>query len=80
MKTAFSTGSVRARDHRAFWREEASKLYVAHEFSTRVGREFHGKIGIGTLGNIALASFECDECLVMRTPGSLKSAEDDDVL
>jgi len=80
MKTAFSTESVHARDRLAFWREEASKLYVAHEFSTRVGRKFHGKIGIGTLGNIALASFECDECLVTRTAGSLKSADDDDML
>jgi AraC family transcriptional regulator, positive regulator of tynA and feaB len=80
MKTAFTTQSVHARDRLAFWREEASKLYVTHEFSTRVGRKFHGKIAIGTLGNIGLASFECDECLVMRTSGSLKSAEDDDVL
>jgi AraC family transcriptional regulator, positive regulator of tynA and feaB len=80
MKTAFSTKSVHARDRLAFWREEASKLYVAHEFSTRVGRKFHGEIGVGTLGNVALASFECDECLVLRTPGSLKKAEDDDIL
>jgi AraC family transcriptional regulator, positive regulator of tynA and feaB len=80
MKTAFSTETVHARDRLAFWREEASKLYVAHEFSTRAGRKFHGKIGVGTLGNVPLASFECDECVVIRTQGSLKGADDDDVL
>jgi AraC family transcriptional regulator, positive regulator of tynA and feaB len=80
MKPAFSTKTVHARDRLAFWREEASKLYVTHEFSTRVGRNFQGTIGIGSLGNVALASFECDECEVMRTLESLKSADDDDVL
>jgi len=80
MKPAFSTKTVHARDRLAFWREEASKLYVTHEFSTRVGRDFQGTIEIGNLGNVALASFECDECQVMRTLESLKSADDDDVL
>ena len=80
MKPAFSTKSVHARDRLAFWREEASKLYVAHEFSTPVGRKFHGEISVASLGNLDLAAFECDECLVERTPRCLKGANDDDVL
>ncbi len=80
MKTAFSTASVHARDRLAFWREEASKVYVAHEFSTRVGRNFHGEIRVASLGSMGLAAFECDECVVERTPRCLKGANDDDVL
>jgi len=80
MKTAFSTARVHARDRLAYWREEASRIYVAHEFNTRVGRSFNGEISVASLGSINLAGFECDECLVERTPHCLKSADDDDVL
>jgi AraC family transcriptional regulator, positive regulator of tynA and feaB len=80
MKTAFSTTRVHARDRLAYWREEASKVYVAHDFSTRVGRGFHGEIGVASLGSVDLASFECDECLVERTQQRLAGANDDDVL
>jgi AraC family transcriptional regulator, positive regulator of tynA and feaB len=71
MKTAFSTARVHARDRLAYWREEASRIYVAHEFNTPVGRSFNGEISVATLGSINLAAFMCDECLV---------ADDDDVL
>ena len=60
MKTAFSTTRVHARDRLAYWREEASKVYVAHDFSTRVGRGFHGEIRVASLGSVDLAAFECD--------------------
>ncbi len=80
MKTAFSTARVHARDRLAYWREEASRIYVAHEFSTPVGRSFNGEISVATLGSINLAAFMCDECLVERTTRCLKSAADDDVL
>ena len=80
MKTAFSTTSVHARDRLAYWREEASKVYVAHDFSTRVGRGFHGEIRVASLGSVDLAAFECDECLVERTQQRLAGANDDDVL
>jgi AraC family transcriptional regulator, positive regulator of tynA and feaB len=80
MKTAFSTNSVHARDRLAYWREVASKAYLAHDFSTRVGRGFHGEIRVATLGSVDLAAFECDECLVERTQQRLAGANDDDVL
>ncbi len=80
MKTAFSTARVHARDRLAYWREEASKVYVAHDFSTRVGRGFHGEISVASLGVLDLASFECDECLVERTQQRLAGANDDDML
>jgi AraC family transcriptional regulator, positive regulator of tynA and feaB len=79
MKTAFSTKSVHARDRLAYWREEASKAYVAHDFSTRVGRGFRGEIRVATLSSVDLASIECDECLVERTQ-QRAGANDDDVL
>ena len=80
MKTAFSTARVHIRDRLAYWREEASRIYVAHEFNTRIGRSFNGEISVASLGSINLAAFKCDECLVERTPRCLKGADDDDVL
>lgn len=80
MKTAFSTTRVHARDKLAYWREEASRIYVAHEFNTRVGRGFNGEISVASLGSVNIAAFECDECLVERTQRCLKGANDDDVL
>jgi AraC-binding-like domain len=80
MKTAFSTARVHARDRLAYWREEASRIYVAHEFNTRVGRNFNGEISVASLGSVNIAAFECDECLVERTQRCLKGANDDDVL
>jgi AraC family transcriptional regulator, positive regulator of tynA and feaB len=80
MKTAFSTTSVHARDRLAYWREEATKVYVRHEFSTPVGRNFHGEIRVASLGSFDLAAFECDESKVVRTPQCLRGANDDDIL
>ena len=56
MKTAFSTTNVHARDRLSYWREEATKVYVAHEFSTPVGCNFNGEIAVASLGKVDLAA------------------------
>ncbi len=80
LKVVFDTSQVHERDRLAYWRDEAAKAYVAHEFSTSVGRGFNGKIRAGAIGGLGLAHFSCDECAVRRTPACLKSAIDDDIL
>jgi AraC family transcriptional regulator, positive regulator of tynA and feaB len=80
LKVVFATSRVHARDRLAYWREEAGKAYVAHEFSTSMGRAFQGIIRAGTLGTLELALFSCDQCAVDRTVGCLKSAYDDELL
>jgi AraC family transcriptional regulator, positive regulator of tynA and feaB len=80
LKVVFATSRVHARDRLAYWREEASKAYVAHEFSTSAGRGFNGEIRAGSLGALQLAHFSCDACLVHRTASCLKGAADDDIL
>jgi hypothetical protein len=40
MKLLFSTAAVHPRDRLAYWREEATKAFVRHEFSTKRGRNF----------------------------------------
>lgn len=80
MKLLFSTKSVHPRDRLAYWREEASKVFVRHEFSTTVGRNFHGEISVASLGGIDLATMAGDPCTVTRTAHCLKSATDDDFI
>lgn len=80
MKVIFSTNTVHARDRLEYWREEASKAYVAHEFNSEVGRSFQGKIHAGALGPLQLAVFHCDPCRVERTARCLKRADDDGVI
>ena len=80
MKLLFSTSRVHPRDRLAYWREEATKAFVGHEFSTQVGRNFSGKISAGSLGKLDIAAFESDPCLVARTERCLRSATDDDLL
>jgi AraC family transcriptional activator of tynA and feaB len=80
LKVVFDTSRVHERDRLAYWRDEAAKAYVAHEFSTSVGRGFNGKIRAGAIGGLELAHFSCDECAVRRTTTCLKSATDDDIL
>ena len=80
MKVMFSTNTVHARDRLEYWREEASKAYVAHEFNSEVGRSFQGKIHAGALGPLQLAVFHCDPCRVERTARCLKRADDDGVI
>jgi hypothetical protein len=36
MQTIFSTGKVHPRDRLTYWRDEASKSYVEHDFSSSV--------------------------------------------
>jgi AraC-like DNA-binding protein len=80
MQLLFSTDNVHPRDRLAYWREEATKAFVAHEFTSHTGRDFNGKISAGMLGQIPIALFEGDPCLVARTRACLKSAADDDLL
>jgi AraC family transcriptional activator of tynA and feaB len=80
MKLAFSTKTVHPRDRLAYWRDEASKVVVSHEFSTSVGRNFYGEISVASVGGIRLAAIASDECLVAHTHRCIKSALDDDVL
>jgi AraC family transcriptional regulator, positive regulator of tynA and feaB len=80
LKVVFATSRVHARDRLAYWREEAAKAYVSHEFSTSVGRSFQGVIRAGTLGALELALFSCDQCTVDRTAACLKSSYDDELL
>jgi AraC family transcriptional activator of tynA and feaB len=80
LKVVFATRRVHVRDRLAYWRDEAAKAYVEHEFSTNVGRGFQGEIRAGSIGALGLAHFSCDECSVRRTPSCLKSASDDDIL
>jgi AraC-like DNA-binding protein len=80
MKVMFSTNTVHARDRLEYWREEASKAYVAHEFDSEVGRSFQGKIQAGALGPLELAVFHCDPCRVERTAHCLKRTYDDGVI
>lgn len=80
MQMVFSTSSVHARDRLDYWREEATKAYVLHEFETPLGRTFNGIIRAGEIGDLSLANFESDECLVQRTHRCLSSATDDDLL
>ena len=80
MKLLFSTNIVHPRDRLAFWREEAIKVFVRHEFSTHVGRKFYGEISVASLGGVDLTRMTADSCTVDRTPRCLKGATDDDVL
>ena len=67
MKLLFSTNSVHPRDRLAFWREEATKALVAHEFSTPIGRNYRGEISAASLGNLDLAALQSDEARVVRS-------------
>lgn len=80
MKLLSSTNSVHPRDRLAFWREEATKALVAHEFSTPIERNYHGEISAASLGNLDLAALQSDEAQVVRSQRCLKFADDDDVL
>ena len=80
MQTIFSTGEVHPRDRLTYWRDEASKAYVVHDFSSNVGRSFRGIIRAGTLDVLSLALFESDPCTVSRTQRCLRQDGDDDLL
>ena len=42
MQIVFSTDKVHPRDRFSYWRDEASKAFVTHDFSSSVGRAFRG--------------------------------------
>ena len=80
MQIVFSTGKVHPRDRLTYWREEASKVYVAHEFNSSAGRSFWGTIRAGSLDVLSLSLFESDACTVERTQHCLRQDADDDLL
>jgi len=80
MKVVFSTNDVHARDRLDYWREEASKAIVAHEFSTGLGRSFQGVIQRGLLGSWPVTILEGNEHSAQRTQRCLGRGCDDDVL
>jgi AraC-like DNA-binding protein len=81
MQVVFSTSSVHARDRISYWQDEASKAYVAHEFKTDAGSGFSGDIRAASVGGLELALFTCGaRCLVDRTEGCIKGANDDALL
>ena len=80
MQIVFSTASVHPRDRLAYWREEAMKAFVRHEFRTKSGCNFSGQISAGSLGKLRIVAVQADPCTVARTERCLKSAGDDDVL
>jgi AraC-like DNA-binding protein len=80
MKLVFSTDSVHARDRLESWHQQAVKAAVAHEFDTRAGRAFRGRISTGKLGSLALTIIESDACVVRRTEDYIDRSTDDDLL
>jgi AraC-like DNA-binding protein len=80
MQTVFSTNKVHPRDRLTYWRDEASKAYVMHDFSSSVGRSFRGIIRAGSLDVLSLSLFESDACTVERTQHCLRQDADDDLL
>jgi len=80
MRVIFSTSDVHARDRLDYWREEASKASVAHDFDPRMESAFQGRIRSGTLGVLSLSIIESDACTVRRTKLYIEQASDDDLL
>jgi AraC-like DNA-binding protein len=80
LKIAFATSRVHERDRVSYWREEATRAYVAHEFTTEAGRAFHGVIRTGKLADLALSQFSCSPCLVEHTAQSVRGALDDNLI
>ena len=77
MEVAFSTGAVHARDRLDYWRAEASKAYVEHDFESHVGRNFQGVIRVGGVGPIGLSVFDCNACSVLHTRRTIGFSPDD---
>ena len=80
MQIVFSTDQVHPRDRFSYWREEASKAFVTHDFSSSVGRSFRGSIRAGSLDVLSLALFESDAAAIKRTQRYLRKDADDDLL
>jgi AraC family transcriptional regulator, positive regulator of tynA and feaB len=80
VKIVFSTDKVHPRDRFAYWREEASKAFVMHDFSSSVGRWFRGVIRAGSLDVLSLALFESDAAAIKRTQHCVRRDADDDLL
>ena len=75
MQVVFSTDNVHPRDRFTYWREEASKAFVMHDFSSSVGRSFRGVIRGGSLDVLSLALFESDAAAIKRTQHCVRQCE-----
>lgn len=64
MQTVFTTSKVHPRDRLTYWRDEASKAFVMHDFSSSVGRSFRGVIRAGSLDVLSLSLFESDAAAI----------------
>jgi AraC family transcriptional regulator, positive regulator of tynA and feaB len=80
MQIVFSTSKVHPRDRLSYWREEASKVYVSHEFSSKAGTSFYGSIRAQSLDVLGLSHFESAACRVERTQRCLRQDSDDDLV
>jgi AraC family transcriptional activator of tynA and feaB len=80
MKVVFSTSDVHARDRLDYWRHEATKVAVAHDFSSHLGQTFQGLIRKGMLGGLTLTVLEHNACAVRRTDRYIKHGCEDDLL
>lgn len=72
-----STSNAHVRDRLTYGQDEASRAYVAHEFSSSLGRSFSGSIPAGTLDNLTLSLFTSDACTVQRTQYCLRQDTDE---
>ncbi len=79
MKLLFSTNSVHPRDRLAFWREEATKAFVRHEFRSARGASFEGTIRTVLLPGLGVSAIECDQCEVGRRASDILSHDADEV-
>jgi len=80
MPVVFSTGSVHARDRLDYWRSEASKAFVEHEFDSPAGRSFRGIIRATAIAKMGIASFDSDAATVDHTMRCVRRATGDDVM
>lgn len=80
MQIVFSTNKVHPRDRIAYWREEASKVYVAHNFSSNAGNSFYGTIRAQSLDVLGLSLFDSAACRVERTHRCVRQDADDDLV
>jgi AraC-like DNA-binding protein len=79
MKHLFSTDSVHPRDRLAFWREEATKAFVRHDFRSDHGASFQGTIRTVLLPGLGMSAIECDRCEVGRRASDILSRDPDDL-
>lgn len=78
MDVVFSTERVHVRDRLDYWREEASKVFVEHQFDSAAGRSFRGVLRGVAVADLGLATFESDEACVQYTDRCARRLSSDD--